>query len=178
MNPDKLKKQSRWKRWLGEGLLFLSLFLGVQLWQTRDVPSGTAPQFHGVLASGGEISLNAWRAQHAGRPVLLYFWAEWCPICNTVAGNVDTLARDFPVLTVALQSGSPARVAQMLAEHQRRWTTVVDEDGAITALYGFKGVPAFAIIDAAGNIRFVETGYTSEVGLRLRLLWASKFPLS
>ena len=29
-----------------------------------------------------------------------------------------------------------------------------------------------AILDPAGNIRFVSQGYTSEIGLRLRLWWA------
>jgi thiol-disulfide isomerase/thioredoxin len=175
MNENKFGKAGRWKRWLGEAALFLCIFLGVQLWQTRDVPRGSAPLFQGVLASGGEISLDAWRAQHAGQPVLLYFWADWCPICKTVAGSVDALSREHAVLTIAMQSGPPAQVARGLAEHQRDWSTVVDEDGRITARYGFKGVPAFVILDAAGNIRFVESGYTSEAGLRMRLWWAEHF---
>lgn len=176
MNQTTSPKQARWKRWFGEGLLFLCVFLGVQLWQTRDVPKGQAPQFQGVLASGGDISLNDWRAQHPGQAVLLYFWADWCPICKTVAGNVDKLSKDGPVLTVALQSGTSAQVVKYLEDHHHQWLTVVDEDGRITSRYGFKGVPAFVVIDAAGNIRFVESGYTSEVGLALRLWWVSRFP--
>jgi thiol-disulfide isomerase/thioredoxin len=168
-------KRYRWTRWLGEALFFLSLFLGLQFWQTRDVPSGPAPHFQGELASGSEISLDAWRTQHPGQAVLLYFWADWCPICKTVAGSVDAIGRDTPVLTVALQSGSAEHVARFLAEHQRRWLTMIDESGQITARYGFKGVPAFVVLDAAGNIRFVETGYSSEIGLRLRLWWAERF---
>ncbi len=167
---------ARWKRWLLEGALVLSILLGVQLWQTRDVPRGPAPQFQGVLASGGEISLDAWRVQHPGQAVLLYFWADWCPICKTVAGSVEAISHDRPVLSIALQSGSAGQVAQYLAEHRRNWPTVIDENGQITARYGFKGVPAFLIVDAAGNTRFVETGYTSEIGLRLRLMWAERFP--
>lgn len=175
MSASLQKQAARWKRWLLEAAIFLSIFLGVQLWQTRDVPRGPAPQFHGTLASGGEISLDAWRAQHGGEAVLLYFWADWCPICKTVAGSVDAIAHDSPVLTVALQSGAADRVARFLAERQRNWPTVIDENGHITASYGFKGVPAFVVIDPSGIIRFVESGYSSEIGLRLRLWWAGRF---
>lgn len=164
---------ARWKRWLLEGVLFLGIFLGIQWWQTRDVLRGPAPQFAGTLASGGETTFDAWRGLHSGRPVLLYFWADWCPICKTVAGSVDSIAGDWPVLTIAMQSGPADRVARTLGEQRRQWPTVVDEEGRIFASFGFRGVPAFAIVDAAGNIRFVETGYTSELGLRLRLWWVS-----
>jgi thiol-disulfide isomerase/thioredoxin len=178
MSENSPDKTARWKHWLLEGALVLSIFLGVQIWQTRDVPRGSAPQFQGVLASGGEITLDAWRAQHPGKPVLLYFWADWCPICKTVAGSVDALSRDHAVLSIAMQSGPPARVIQTLAKHRHDWSTVVDESGEITARYGFKGVPAFVVVDGDGNIRFVESGYTSEMGLRARLWWAGRVPRS
>jgi thiol-disulfide isomerase/thioredoxin len=164
-----------WKRWLLEAAIFLSLLLGVQLWQTRDVPGGPAPPLRGTLARGGEISLDAWRAQHPGQAVLLYFWADWCPICKIVAGSVNAINDDWPLLTIALQSGPDSQVAQTLAEQQHDWLTVVDPNGQITARYGFKGVPAFVVLDAAGNIRFVDAGYTSEMSLRLKLWWAEHF---
>ena len=40
--------------------------------------------------------------------------------------------------------------------------------------YGFRGVPAFVVIDPSGEIRSISLGYTSEIGLRLRLWWASR----
>ena len=175
MSQVNLNKRNRWQRWLVEAAFFLSILLGVHLWQTRDVPRGVAPPFQGTLADGGDISLERWRAQHPSHPVLLYFWADWCPICKTVAGSVDALGYDWPVLSIAMQSGPAQQVAQTLVEHQRHWPTVVDERGQITARYGLKGVPAFVILDTAGNIRFVETGYTSELGLRLRMEWAKRF---
>ena len=54
------------------------------------------------------------------------------------------------------------------------WSTVVDPKAEILRRYGLPGTPAFAIIDPAGDIRFVSVGYTSEVGLRLRLWWAGR----
>lgn len=76
------------------------------------------------------------------------------------------------MLTVAMQSGDPADVAKVLAERGLHWPTVVDEDGAITARYGLAGVPALAVIDADGQLRSVAVGYTTALGMHLRLWWA------
>jgi thiol-disulfide isomerase/thioredoxin len=170
--------QPRWRRWLGEALFFLGVLIALHYWQTRDMPQGPAPEFQGLLTDGTSLSLAAWRSRHPDEPALLYFWSDWCPICQTVGGSVDAIDRSWPVLTVATQSGSAKHIADWLAERQRRWTTVVDENGGLSARYGLRGVPSFVIIDATGRIRFVESGYTSEFGLRARLLWSRLFPSS
>lgn len=146
----------------------------VGFWQTRAVPSGVAPGFSGPTASGGSESLDAFLRAHPGRPIALHFWAEWCPICKTVEGSVESVRQDHPVLTVALQSGAAEAVARHLAKRGLAWPTVVDNDGEIAGRYGLNGVPAFIVIDAGGRIRFAEAGYTSEVGMRMRLWWAAR----
>jgi hypothetical protein len=39
----------------------------------------------------------------------------------------------------------------------------------IAAQWGVRAVPASFIVDGAGQIRFLEIGYTTGAGLRLRL---------
>ena len=165
-------RRPRWQRWLIDAVLIALVFAAVQLWQTRHVPAGPAPAFAGPLATGGQGSLAAWRAAHPGGPVAVYFWADWCPICKAQQGSVSSLAEDWPVLTVAMQSGSPEDVAKVLAERGLSWPTVVDEDGAITARYGLAGVPALAVVGADGQLRAVAVGYTTALGMHLRLWWA------
>ena len=147
---------SRWRR-VGLHLLTVLLVLSV------------------VVASGQQITLDEFRAQHAGRPVALYFWAEWCPVCRAEAHVVTRVMKDYPVLTIAMQSGSVAEVAQVLQKRELDWPTLVDADGAITRQYGLPGVPGLVLLDKQGMIRFVEVGYTTEIGLRLRLWWAGRF---
>jgi thiol-disulfide isomerase/thioredoxin len=161
-------------RWLGEALAVVAIVLAVQWWQKRDAVSGPAPHFEAVLADGRTTTLESWRRNHPGRPVALHFWAEWCPICTAVRGSVDALGRDWPLLTVAMQSGDPAAVSRHLDRLGLRWPTVVDADGRITSLFGLRGVPAFVVLDATGEIRFVEIGYTSELGMRMRLWWVKQ----
>jgi len=167
-------KPARWRRWALEAVLFIAIVAGVQLWQARDAPRGAAPGFAGQLVDGRPFDLAAWRATHAGRPLLLYFWAEWCPICRTTAGSVSNVSADWPVTSVAIQSGPAEQVARVMYEKGYLWPTLPDPAGAVLRQYGLAGVPAFVIIDPAGDVRFVSVGYTSEIGLRLRLWWAGR----
>ena len=162
------------KRWALELAIFVAALWAIQAWQQRDVPDGPAPATAGILADGQPFDLNAWRARHPG-PVALHFWAEWCPICRTEEGSITSVAADWPVMTVAMQSGPPGQVSRHLAGKGLAWPALMDSDGGIAAAYGLRGVPAFVVIDRSGAIRSVSVGYTSELGMRLRLWWAERY---
>jgi hypothetical protein len=70
-----------------------------------------------------------------------------------------------------MQSGTPGHVHQVLQQRQLPWHTTLDTRGHVTQAYGFKGVPAFVVVDAQGHLRTPSMGYTSEIGMRLRLWW-------
>lgn len=165
---------TKWRRWLLEIVLFAGMFIAIQAWQQRDVPRGPAPVTAGTLADGQVFDLSAWRQRHPDTPVALHFWAEWCPICSTEEGSITAVAGDWPVMTVAMQSGTADQVRQHLRDKGLAWPALVDADGRIAAAYGLKGVPAFVVIGRDGAIRSVSTGYTSELGMRARLWWAAR----
>jgi thiol-disulfide isomerase/thioredoxin len=164
----------QWKSHLGTLALVLAMLWGVNAWQTRNLPGGPAPDFTAVLASGETITLAQWRAAHPGQAVALHFWADWCPICRAEQPSVTRVAQDWPVLTIAMQSGDAAKVRSVLAQRQLNWTTAVDPHGRVARAYGFAAVPAFVVIDAKGEVRGAASGYTTEIGMRLRLWWARR----
>ncbi len=166
------REPPRWRRWVVEIGIFVAIFFAIQAWMARDVPAGAAPDFATIAANGRALSLSEWRAAHPGQAVGVYFWADWCPICTAQQGTIDAVQADYPVLTVAMQSGVAAAVASVLAERGLDWTTAIDADGRIAQAYGLRGVPAFVIVDPAGTIRSVSLGYTTGWGLRARLWWA------
>jgi thiol-disulfide isomerase/thioredoxin len=154
----------RWLRRAGEVVLLLALILAVRAWQQSGVASGPAPALTGTLLDGKPATLKAF----AGRPVLVHFWATWCPICRAEQGSIDDLARRIPVITVAMQSGERNAVAEYLRKEALSFPVLNDPDAAIARQWGVRAVPASFIVDGAGQIRYVEVGYTTGVGLRLR----------
>jgi peroxiredoxin len=159
----------RLSRWLAQAALLAAVLLGVHLWTTRDAVSGAAPVFDVVLLDGRRVTLSDYR----GRPLLVHFWATWCPACRLEQGAVDGLARDHQVLTVAMQSGGAVELAAYLAEQGIDFPVHVDEHGDMAARWGVTGLPTSFVIDGRGQIRHVTAGLTTRLGLRLRL-WLAR----
>jgi thiol-disulfide isomerase/thioredoxin len=174
-----------WKRHLGTAALMFAVVLAVQAWQTRDVAGGPLPAAAldaplPLLDAQGAVRESSLRAElatlqraHPGQNVGLYVWAEWCPICKTIQGTVDGLSADHPVITVAMQSGPPDKVARYLGARGLAWPTLVDPRSQLSRALGFGSVPAFAVITPQGELRWPTVGLTSGWGMRLRL-WLAR----
>ncbi len=160
-----IPSRRKWMRRLLELSLVLGLLVAVRAWQQWGVATGPAPALEGVLLDGRVVSLTEFR----GRPVLVHFWATWCPVCALEEKSIDAIAGDHPVITVAMQSGSDAEVSRYLAEKGLDFPVLNDPRGALAARWGVRAVPASFIIDPAGWIRFTEVGFTTAIGLRVRL---------
>lgn len=159
----------RWRSLVIYLLLFVGIYQGIQLWKGRDAPSGPAPELAGVTLEGEVLSLQEMR----GQPVLLHFWASWCGVCRLEQDTIDALARDHAVITVMTRSGEWQDAQAYVAEQGIQAPVILDPEGKLADAYGVRGVPATYVIDAAGNIKDVEIGYSTEPGLRARLWWAS-----
>lgn len=166
-------KPSFWRRLLSwELLAFAALFVGLQFWQARDMPGGGMPAIAGQLTDGRPVSLADTLRLAQGKPVLVYVWATWCPVCRASESGIASIARERPVLTVAIQSGDAAEVAKYMDKEGVSFPALVDGQGEIARQLGVRGVPAFFVVDAPGRIRFSGVGLVTEWGLRLRLWWA------
>jgi thiol-disulfide isomerase/thioredoxin len=169
---DTTEKTSRRKIWCNrvlQLLLFIVFIAGIRAWQQRDMASGMAPPLAGVKLDGKAYILPAKPAQ----PVLVHFWATWCAICRVDQDSIASIAQDHPnTITVAMQSGSDAEVTRHLAAQGFHFPVLNDPDGRFSAAWGVHAVPASFIISPDGKIRFVEVGYTTGPGLRLRLWMA------
>lgn len=161
-------KRRRWIGWLRDIALVVVVVAAVQWWQSRDLVQDEAPPLVGLLLDGSPVALAETRP-----PVLVYFWAEWCPICRFAEDGIARLAKRHSVITVATSSGTPDEVRSYLAQHGLEFPVVTDEAGAIARQWGVFGVPAAFIVDADGVIRHASRGYASELGLWLRLWWTS-----
>jgi thiol-disulfide isomerase/thioredoxin len=167
---------SRWagrlRRWAIDLGIVITVFAGLQWWMTRDVVRGALPALDAPMVNAA--SAGQWRAAHASEGFVLYVWATWCPICKTVEGSIDSVARDAPLLTVAMNSGDAAAVERFLQSRQHRWPTLVDGDGKLSHGLGVDAVPTLIFVDRHGRVSSVTRGYTTELGIRARLWWARR----
>jgi peroxiredoxin len=161
-------RRGRARGWLLNLLLILVILGGVQWWKARLMASGEAPPLNAVGLDGRTLDLVDLR----GQPVLVHFWATWCPVCRLENGTIDAIARDHRVVTVALQSGDTAEIQRYMTAEGLSFQVMQDETGALASQWGVPGVPATFILDPAGRIAFSTPGISSEWGLRARL-WAA-----
>lgn len=164
---DSRVPKRRWLRYVAEAIVVALVLTAIHVYTHRNVVSGAAPRFAAVTINGRELSL----AQFRGHPVLVHFWATWCPVCKLEYASVAALAADYPVVGVAVWSGGAREVADKV-RGSVGFPTVADPAGNLARRYGVTAVPTSFVLDGRGVIRFVTMGYTTELGLRVRMLLA------
>jgi thiol-disulfide isomerase/thioredoxin len=107
------------------------------------------------------------------KPILVHFWATWCPVCKVEASNVDAMRDEYNVITVAVNSGDDTHIVEYLQKNNLAFNVFNDMDGTIARSYNIQVYPTTLIYDKESRLRFSEVGYTSSFGLWLRLWWAS-----
>ncbi len=104
------------------------------------------------------------------KPVLVHFWATWCPTCKFEAPNIEKISKDYEVITIAVQSGTKQEIENYLKEENLSFKVVNDEDGFYSRKFNIKAFPTTLIYDKDKNQKFSEVGYTSTAGLYSRML--------
>ena len=148
-------------------LMAIVVMTGYNLYLQKDMPSGPAPQLLARQVNGMPVDLDA---LSRNQPVVVYFWASWCTVCKWVSPAVSDLSENYPVISVALASGDDERVRRYLQAKSLNFATVNDEAGTISRDWAVSVTPSLFVVKD-GKIRAVTTGYTSKVGLLLRLWW-------
>lgn len=104
------------------------------------------------------------------KPLVLHFWATWCPTCKIENQTMNKLSKDYQVITVAVNSND---LESFMKKHDLTFQTLNDKNGYYSNLYNIQVFPTTLIFDKNGKIVFSEVGYTSYFGFKLRLFWAS-----
>jgi peroxiredoxin len=105
----------------------------------------------------------------AGKPVVLWFWAAWCPKCRAKAGDVATVQREFAgkvhVVGVAgLGSGDAAMKKFATDTGINGFPHLADDTGVVWKKFGVTTQEYFVVIAADGQI--VHKGPLSGADLR------------
>ena len=118
-----------------------------------------APNFALPDAQGSTVALQALR----GQVVYVDFWASWCGPCRRSFPWMNEMQQKYGgkgLAIVAVNVDKKRADAQkFLAQLPASFPVVFDEGGASPGAFGVKGMPSSYLIDAAGNVVFVERGF-------------------
>ncbi|WP_265451745.1 protein disulfide oxidoreductase [Aeromonas salmonicida] len=163
----------RLRRW-GKEALWLLLFgvvisTALDFWRSPALPEGS-PLPTLTLQDGTTADLQAMSRE---RPLLVYYWASWCAVCRFTTPTVEQLWQDGEnVLTVALRSGNTQQLSKGMGKKGLTFPTHNDERGDLAARWQVSVTPSFLIVKD-GKVMSTTTGWSSGLGLKLRLAWAS-----
>jgi thiol-disulfide isomerase/thioredoxin len=98
-------------------------------------------------------------------PLVIHFWGSWCPICKQEASNIDRVAKDYNLLSIAVDSGSDEELKRWMKERGLSYPVLNDKSGELAKRFKIKLFPTTIIFDKNGKIKFIESGYTTTLGL-------------
>ncbi len=115
-----------------------------------------APDFVLTALDGSTVRLSDLR----GRPVVVNFWATWCPPCRAEMPEFDVFHRDrpdVPLLAVDVQEDASA-VQGFQRELGLALPLLLDGDGGVWSAYQTRGLPSTYLIDRDGVVRDINVG--------------------
>ncbi len=118
-----------------------------------------------VDTHGNRVDFSSYR----GEPLVVHFWATWCPTCKLEASNIDALAKEYNVVTIAVNSGDSKAINAFMKERQLSYKVISDAEGSLANKFNIQGYPTTLIYTQKGRLKFAEVGYSTTVGLKARL---------
>ncbi len=127
-----------------------------------------APQFSLNNTYGEEVTLADFR----GQPVVLNFWATWCPPCRAEIPHLQDASTKYngQASIVGVDQGEPLSVvADFAASFGMTYPLMLDTELVVSRQYGVVALPQTYFIDADGVIREVYTGIINRAVLEDRI---------
>jgi thiol-disulfide isomerase/thioredoxin len=113
-------------------------------------------KFRGSKVDGGEFD----GASLAGKPVLFWFWAPWCPVCKSQVEQVQGIATKYEgkVNVVGVGSRDDAKAISGFAANVPGMTHLSDESGTVWRHFEVLQQSSFVLLDDKGA-KVYSVGY-------------------
>ena len=127
-----------------------------------------AEDFTVATAEGIKASLS----DFAGKPVIVNFWASWCPPCKAelpyFQEAYEEYGKEIQFMMVDLLDGSRetnATAAQFLKETGYTFPVFYDRDGSASYTYEIYSIPVTLGVTAEGELKYTKIGSMSQSDL-------------
>lgn len=127
-----------------------------------------APEFSLLTNSGLEFDTKDLHAKK-----VLVFWATWCPPCEMELSRLNDLVKEkrIPaeaILAISIQEQKEL-VDRIAAERGYVFPIGYDLDGHVSQMFKIKGTPTVAFLNEDKTIRWMTTGLSPLLKLRLNI---------
>lgn len=127
-----------------------------------------APDF--TVTDGGGNTVST--ADLSGKPVILNFWATWCPPCRSELPAFDKLYRQYgnevSFMMIDLTDGyreTVEGVKKFISENGYTFPVYYDTEGSAAEAYNVSSIPFTVAVGRNGNIVGTHLGAMSEAAL-------------
>lgn len=123
-----------------------------------------APQFTLNELSEETAPGSVTLADLKGKPVMINFWASWCPPCREetpalIEAYNDLKREDVNVEFVGIgTSDDKANLLKFAQNNAIPYIVVEDLDGKMSDAYGVRGMPTTVFLDSAGVVQKIWPG--------------------
>ena len=136
--------------------------------KTAGTENNSAPDFTVLSKDGKTVSFSGF----SGKPVVINFWATWCPPCCSELGTFDKYAKkykdDVVFMMINLTDGardSVESVSEFVSDAGYTFPLYFDTTQEAAGAYGVYYIPESVFIDRNGNITDTYTGALDEYTL-------------
>lgn len=139
-----------------------------QLAQPTVLASKPAPDFTLTLLSGEAVALSDFKGK---TPVVVNFWAPWCPPCRKEApalARISAVYGDRVKFIGIVENDTPDNVKAFIEDNGMKYANGID-DGSISLKYRITGIPETFWIDTEGNVIDHWIGEIDEANLTSRV---------
>lgn len=160
-------QRSKVKKYLIEALQYVVVFAvlsnGISYYRSLDLNKEKLAYESFALLDGSNYLVKN------KKPIVIHFWATWCPTCKFEASNIEEISKEYEVITIATESGTKENIEKYLEENDLSFKVVNDESGSYSRAFNIQVFPTTLIYDKEKNLKFSEVGYTTTAGLFSRL---------
>lgn len=159
-----LTMQQRWMRIVAVAIAAVLLTMPARAAAQLE-PGTKAPAAAVETLEGGAVDLAS---LFGGKPVLIEFWATWCPNCKALEPQIAAAARKhgerMRFIAVAVSANqTPARVKAYAERHAIPMTFVFDRRGNATGAYDVFATSTIFVLDAKGTIVYSGAGGDQDI---------------